>query len=173
LNDPSQGEYVEQVLKEMFPDASVVRQEELMRQIDRIMNVINGVLLALGSVSLAVGGLGILNTVMMSVHERRREIGMLKAVGAERWHVLFLFLSEALIISLIGGLIGCGVGLGGVYLIQWLVSAFGLRLTVPLLISPEILVEAILVALAIGLIAGIYPSWQAANVPPVEALRYE
>ena len=173
LNDPSQGEYVEQVLKEMFPDASVVRQEELMRQIDRIMNVINGVLLALGSVSLAVGGLGILNTVMMSVHERRREIGMLKAVGAERWHVLFLFLSEALIISLIGGLIGCGVGLGGVYFIQWLVSAFGLRLTVPLLISPEILVEAILVALAIGLIAGIYPSWQAANVPPVEALRYE
>lgn len=173
LDDPSKGEYVEQTLRNMFEDASVVREEELMRQIDRIMNVINGVLLALGSVSLAVGALGILNTVMMSVHERRREIGMLKAVGAERWHVLFLFLSEALIISLIGGLIGCGLGLAGVYLIQWLVSMIGLNLTVPLLIAPDILVGAFAVAIIIGIIAGIYPSWKASNVPPVEALRYE
>ncbi len=173
LDDPSKGEYVEQTLRDMFEDASVVREEELMRQIDRIMNVINGVLLALGSVSLAVGALGILNTVMMSVHERRREIGMLKAVGAERWHVLFLFLSEALIISIIGGLIGCGLGLAGVYLIQWLVSMIGLNLTVPLLIAPDILVGAFAVAIIIGIIAGIYPSWKASNVPPVEALRYE
>lgn len=173
LEDPSKGEYVEQTLRGMFEDASVVRQEELMRQIDRIMNVINGVLLALGSVSLAVGALGILNTVMMSVHERRREIGMLKAVGAERWHVLFLFLSEALIISIVGGLIGCGLGLAGVYLIQWLVSMIGLHLTVPLLIAPDILAGAFAVAVIIGVIAGIYPSWKASNVPPVEALRYE
>jgi len=173
LDDPSKGEYLEQTLRNMFEDASVVREEELMRQIDRIMNVINGVLLALGSVSLAVGALGILNTVMMSVHERRREIGMLKAVGAERWHVLFLFLSEALIISIIGGLIGCGLGLAGVYLIQWLVSMIGLNLTVPLLIAPDILVGAFAVAIIIGIIAGIYPSWKASNVPPVEALRYE
>jgi len=173
LNDPSQGEYVENVLRNMFPNANVVRQEELMKQIDRIMNIINGVLVALGSVSLAVGGLGILNTVMMSVHERRREIGMLKAVGAERWHVLFLFLSEALIISLIGGAIGCGVGLGGVYLIQWFVSILGLKISVPLMIAPHVLIEGMLVALAIGLLAGVFPSWQASNVPPVEALRYE
>jgi len=173
LDDPSKGEYVEQTLRDMFEDASVVREEELMRHIDRIMNVINGVLIALGSISLAVGALGILNTVMMSVHERRREIGMLKAVGAERWHVLFLFLSEALIISIIGGLIGCGLGLAGVYLIQWLVSMIGLNLTVPLLIAPDILVGSFAVAIIIGIIAGIYPSWKASNVPPVEALRYE
>ena len=173
LDDPSKGEYVEQTLRDMFEDASVVREEELMRHIDRIMNVINGVLIALGSISLAVGALGILNTVMMSVHERRREIGMLKAVGAERWHVLFLFLSEALIISIIGGLIGCGLGLAGVYLIQWLVSMIGLNLTVPLLIAPDILVGAFAVAIIIGIIAGIYPSWKVSNVPPVEALRYE
>ena len=173
LEDPSKGEYVEQTLKGMFTDASVVRQEDLIRQIDRIMNVINGVLIALGSVSLGVGALGILNTIMMSVHERRREIGMLKAVGAERWHVLFLFLSEALIISIVGGLIGCGLGLAGVYLIQLLVSMLGLNLTIPLLIAPHILISAFLVAIIIGLIAGIYPSWKASNVPPVEALRYE
>ena len=173
LQDPQLGEEVEQALKQMFPKAEITRQEELMRQIDRIMNIINGVLLALAAISLGVGGLGILNTVMMSVHERRREIGMLKAVGAERWHVLLLFLSEALIISLIGGGIGCGLGLAGVYLIQWFVSTLGLELTIPLLISPSILAGAILIAAGIGVIAGLYPSWQAANVPPVEALRYE
>ena len=173
LQDPQLGEEVEQALKQMFPKAEITRQEELMRQIDRIMSIINGVLLALAAISLGVGGLGILNTVMMSVHERRREIGMLKAVGAERWHVLLLFLSEALIISLIGGGIGCGLGLAGVYLIQWFVSTLGLELTIPLLISPNILAGAILIAAGIGVIAGLYPSWQAANVPPVEALRYE
>ncbi len=173
LDDPNLGEELERTFRTMFEDASVVRQEELMRQIDRIMNIINGVLLALGAVSLAVGALGILNTVMMSVHERRREIGMLKAVGAERWHILSLFLSEALIISIIGGLIGCGLGLTSVYLIQWLVSMIGLNLTIPLLIAPDILIGAFLVAISIGLIAGLYPSWKAANVPPVEALRYE
>ena len=173
LQDPQLGEEVEQALKQMFPKAEITRQEELMRQIDRIMSIINGVLLALAAISLGVGGLGILNTVMMSVHERRREIGMLKAVGAERWHVLLLFLSEALIISLIGGGIGCGLGLAGVYLIQWFVSTLGLELTIPLLISPSILAGAVLIAAGIGVIAGLYPSWQAANVPPVEALRYE
>ena len=173
LQDPQLGEEVEQALKQMFPKAEITRQEELMRQIDRIMSIINGVLLALAAISLGVGGLGILNTVMMSVHERRREIGMLKAVGAERWHVLLLFLSEALIISLIGGGIGCGLGLAGVYLIQWFVSTLGLKLTIPLLISPSVLATAILIAAGIGVIAGLYPSWQAANVPPVEALRYE
>lgn len=173
LEDPNLGESLEETFREMFEDANIVRQEEIMRQIDRVMSVINGVLLALGSVSLAVGALGILNTVMMSVHERRREIGMLKAVGAERWHVLFLFLSEALIISIIGGIIGCGLGLAGVYLIQWLVSTMGLNLTVPLLVAPEVLIGAFLMAITIGLFAGLYPSWKAANVPPVEALRYE
>ena len=173
LQNSQLGEEVEQALKQMLPKAEITRQEELMRQIDRIMNIINGVLLALAAISLGVGGLGILNTVMMSVHERRREIGMLKAVGAERWHVLLLFLSEALIISLIGGGIGCGLGLAGVYFIQWFVSTLGLELTIPLLISPSILAGAILIAAGIGVIAGLYPSWQAANVPPVEALRYE
>jgi len=174
LEDASQGEQLEKTFMEMFKeDANVVRQEDIMRQIDRVMGIINGVLIALGSVSLGVGALGILNTVMMSVNERRREIGMLKAVGAERWHVLFLFLSEALIISIVGGVVGCGLGLAGVYLIQLLVSMLGLNLTIPLLIAPHILVSAFLVAVIIGLIAGLYPSWKASNVPPVEALRYE
>jgi len=173
LDNPAQGEQVEAILGNMFPNARIARQEEIMRNIDRIMNIINGVLLALASISLGVGALGIMNTIMMSVHERRREIGMLKAVGAERWHILLIFISEALLISLTGGAFGCILGLLGVYLIQWFVTTLGLGLTIPLLISPYILGMALLAAVAIGTIAGFYPSWTAANVRPVEALRYE
>ncbi len=173
LDNPAQGEQVEANLKNMFPNARIVKQEEILRNIDRIMNIINGVLLALASISLGVGALGIMNTIMMSVHERRREIGMLKAVGAERWHILLIFLSEALLISLTGGVLGCILGLLGVYLIQWFITTLGLGFTIPLLISPYILGTALLAAMAIGTIAGFYPSWTAANVRPVEALRYE
>jgi putative ABC transport system permease protein len=173
LTDTNQGEQVESVLKQMFPDAKIVRQEEIMRNIGKIMNTVDGVLLGLASISLSVGALGIMNTIMMSVHERRREIGMLKAVGAERLHVLFIFLLEALLISLIGGVLGCILGLAGVYIIQWFVAVLGLNIIVPLLISPQILGLGMIAAIAVGSVAGFYPSWKAANVRPVEALRYE
>ncbi|MCP8305240.1 MAG: ABC transporter permease [archaeon] len=173
LDDPSQGEQVEAALKNMFPDAQVIRQEEIMSQIGQIMDIIDGVLIGLGSISLGVGALGIMNTIMMSVHERRREIGMLKAVGAERRHILFIFLSEAFLISFIGGVFGCIFGLFGVSIAQWFITFLKINITIPLIISPYILGIGLTAAISVGIVAGFFPSWTAANIRPVEALRYE
>ncbi|MCP8310403.1 MAG: ABC transporter permease [Candidatus Methylarchaceae archaeon HK02M1] len=173
LDDPSQGEQVEAALKNMFPDAQVISQEELMSQIGQIMDIIDGVLIGLGSISLGVGALGIMNTIMMSVHERRREIGMLKAVGAERRHILFIFLSEAFLISFVGGVFGCIFGLFGVSIAQWLMTFFKINITIPLIVSPYILGIGLTAAISVGILAGFFPSWTAANIRPVEALRYE
>ncbi len=173
LDDPSQAEYVEHVLKDMFPAASILSEETLLGQINQIMGIINGVLLALGSVSLLVGAIGVVNTITMSVHERTREIGMMKAVGGERWHVLLIFLSEAAIIGLIGGPLGCILGLSMLYVLQCVVSMIGMKVTIPLIISPQIMSTALVIGLAVSTTAGFYPSWKAANIRPVEALRYE
>jgi putative ABC transport system permease protein len=173
LTDPALGEQVEKNLRSMFSNVHILRQEEIMREIDSIMRIVNGVLVALGSLSLGVGAIGIMNTVMMSVHERRREIGMLKAVGAERWHILTIFLSEALLISIVGGLLGCALGLASIYFIQWFVVELGLIVNIPVIVYPNVIGIGLFAAFSVGTFAGLYPSWKAANVRPVEALRYE
>jgi len=173
LDDPGQAEYVESVLKKMFPGARIAREETILEQIGQIMSVVNGVLFGLGSVSLAVGAIGVMNTITMSVHERTREIGMMKAVGGERWHILLIFLSEAAVIGLVGGCLGCISGLLMVHLVQWVVSALGIGITIPMIVSPQVILTALGLSLAIAVTAGLYPSWRAANIRPVEALRYE
>ena len=173
LNDPSQATYVEHSLKQLFPEASVSSQEAILSQVNNILNIVTGVLLALGAISLAVGAIGVMNTITMSVYERTREIGMMKAVGGERSHILLIFLSEAAIIGLIGGCAGNVLGLLMVYVIKLFASTIGLPFTIPLVISPTIIAAAMILSLAISVIAGLYPSWKATNIRPVEALRYE
>jgi putative ABC transport system permease protein len=173
FEDPEQADYIKNALESLFPDAQIQTQEAVLGQIGEIMNVVNGVLLALGAVSLVVGAIGVMNTITMSVYERTREIGMMKAVGGERWHILILFLSESAVIGFIGGCIGIITGTVFVYGIQQLVLTFGLQFTIPIIISPQTVLVALGIGLIIAVIAGFYPSWNAANIRPVEALRYE
>jgi putative ABC transport system permease protein len=121
---------------------------------------------AIGSISLLVGGIGIMNIMLVSVTERTREIGVRMAIGARRWDILLQFLLEAVIISVIGGLIGVALGAWGAY-----GAAMGLGMEVEL--SGGAMLVAFAVAATIGIFFGLYPARRAAKLRPVEALRYE
>ena len=121
---------------------------------------------AIASVSLLVGGIGIMNIMLVSVTERTREIGLRMAVGARRRHILLQFLIEAITLSLIGGIIGIALGLGG----SRAISYFAEWRT---LVAPESIVIAFGFAAGIGIFFGFYPARKASRLDPIEALRYE
>jgi putative ABC transport system permease protein len=123
-------------------------------------------LAATASVSLLVGGIGIMNIMLVSVTERTREIGLRMAVGARRRDILTQFLIEAVTLSVIGGVIGIAVGLGGSHVLSYFAEW-------RTLIVGEIIVVAFGVAVAVGVLFGLYPARKAAHVDPIEALRYE
>ncbi len=120
-------------------------------------------------VSVAVGGLGVLNTMLMSVSERTREIGTLRAVGWSRGLVLKLILSEGVAISAVGGFLGLIVGTAGAeLLIRWGPQGF-----LDTRYSPELFVQAFVIAVLLGFLGSLYPAWQAGRLSPIEALKYE
>ncbi|AAM02868.1 ABC transporter permease [Methanopyrus kandleri] len=128
--------------------------------------------IALTGIAGVVGALGVANTMLMSVIERKREIGVMKAIGATNRDVMKLFLLESIILSLAGGIIGCVLGMLGSQLLVHILSYIKHQ-TVSVLITPEVLGLGLALALAIGVVSGLYPAWKAAKVDPVEALRYE
>ena len=128
--------------------------------------VMTYLLAAIASVSLLVGGIGIMNIMLVSVTERTREIGLRMAVGARRRHILLQFLIEAITLSLIGGVIGIALGLGG----SRAISYFAEWRT---LVAPESIVIAFGFAAGIGIFFGFYPARKASRLDPIEALRYE
>jgi ABC-type antimicrobial peptide transport system permease subunit len=131
------------------------------------MNAMFGALTAL---TLLVGGIVMMNVMVMSVFERRQEIGVLRALGWRRRRVLRLVLAESLALSLLSGLLGLliGVGLSLLFTLEPSTGAF-----LAFAYSPGILAQTLALALALGAIGGLYPAWRAANLPPAEALRYE
>jgi putative ABC transport system permease protein len=129
----------------------------------RVMSL---VLAAIASISLLVGGIGIMNIMLVSVTERTREIGARMAIGAQRQHILLQFLIEAVVLCMIGGLIGTLFGIGA----SAVVGTVG---DLPVVVEPEAVILALGFAAAVGLFFGYYPARKAALLRPIEALRYE
>jgi ABC-type antimicrobial peptide transport system permease subunit len=123
-------------------------------------------LLCVALISLAVGGVGIMNIMLVSVTERTKEIGLRMAVGARGRDILRHFLTEAVILCLVGGAMGIAVGHGGSMLVRTL-------LRWPVETSPVAIAAAVLVSASVGIAFGFYPAWKASRLDPIEALRYE
>ena len=148
-------------------DFTITTQEDMLRTLSNILDVLTMAVGALGSISLLVGGVGIVTIMTIAVTERTSEIGLLVALGAPRRTILGLFLGEAVTLSALGGSVGLALGFGLAQLIHLLVPALPVQTPISFVIYAE------LVAIAIGLLAGVLPARRAARLDPVEALRAE
>jgi putative ABC transport system permease protein len=150
-------------------DFAVISPQQLAGTFETITMALTVFLGLIGSVSLLVGSIGIMNIMLVSVTERTREIGLRKAVGAKRRDILVQFLLEASVLSLAGG----AIGLAGAWLISWGISKIDLGgFTLNAEVSPVIVIVAILVSVFIGLASGSYPAMRAARLNPIDALHY-
>jgi len=148
-------------------DFSVINQRDLVAIFGQITGVLTLFLGAIAGISLLVGGIGIMNIMLVSVTERTREIGLRKAVGAKRRDILLQFLIESVVLSLIGGLLGIAIGALGAFAISSLQS------DLKAVVTPQSILLATGFSAAVGLFFGIYPATRAARLNPIEALRYE
>ncbi len=155
--------------------ASATTMSSILGSIQMIIGIMQTVLLAIASIALVVASIGIMNTMLTSVMERTREIGIMKAIGAANKDVMLIFIIEGVIVSLVGGAIGIVLGVFGSQGISTLFSGFagGGDVTLEPVISLTSVLLAVGVSLLVGVLSSSYPAWKAAKMSPIEAVRYE
>jgi putative ABC transport system permease protein len=173
LAEPEQVELAAQILRDLVDEAHKKLQDieitvplEMLRKAEESQRMFNIVLAVIASISLLVGGIGIMNVMLATVTERTREIGIRRALGAKKRNIIMQFLVEAGVLSALGGLVGVGIGL----LVPKGIEHYFDQQTDILLVH---VVLAFGISAAVGVVFGIYPAWRAANMDPVEALRHE
>ncbi|KUP37184.1 macrolide ABC transporter permease [Bacillus halotolerans] len=144
----------------------VMNMEEIAAGIGKITTIMTTIIGSIAGISLLVGGIGVMNIMLVSVTERTREIGIRKSLGATRGQILTQFLIESVVLTLIGGLIGIGIGYGGAALVSAIAGW-------PSLVSWQVVCGGVLFSMLIGVVFGMLPANKAAKLDPIEALRYE
>jgi len=145
-------------------DFSIVEPTQILSVVNSIFGILNTVLVAIASISLLVGGIGIMNIMYVTISDKTREVGIRRAIGARKIDILYQFLIESVFLSIIGGSLGLGIAFGGVLLVDNFFPAY---------IDLPTVVLALGVSSIIGIIFGVLPARKAANLEPVEAIRYE
>jgi len=157
---------VRRVPPEKRDDFAINRQDQFLKLYGQLTGALYGVAVGVGLITLVVGGIGIMNIMLVSVTERTREIGVRRALGARRRTILLQFLIESSLVSLLGGAVGTGLGFA---VAELLAAATPLAAAV----TPGAVALGLGFSAAVGLLFGSWPAWRAANLDPVEALRYE
>lgn len=154
LKDPAQADF------------SIVSQQDILDTISSTTQMFTALLSGIAAISLLVGGIGIMNIMLVTVTERTREIGLRKALGAKKKVIIAQFLTESIILTFSGGIIGVAVGV---------ITSYGISVATnsPFVVSPPAILFAFVVSVGIGILFGWYPARRAANLQPIEALRYE
>jgi putative ABC transport system permease protein len=147
-------------------DFNIMSMQEISEMISEATGTMTLLLGAIAAISLLVGGIGVMNIMLVSVLERTREIGIRKALGAREHDIWIQFLIEAAFLTLVGGIIGVIIG----WLVAYFISSLGLMTT---LVTADIVIMAVSVSVGIGLFFGFYPAWNASRLNPIEALRSE
>jgi len=165
-NIPIAKKKAEQALLERYDEDqfSVTEQAEILSTVNQIFSVINAVLVSIGSISLLVGGIGIMNIMYATVTERTKEVGIRRAIGATQKDILLQFLTESVLLSLFGGLMG---------LLLASIIVLIVRVFFPVAINLFSVLITIIVSSSIGIFFGVFPARRAAKLPPIEAIRYE
>ena len=154
-------------------DFEVKDTAEIAASLGVVTGALTLMLSSIAGISLVVGGVGIMNTMLVSVTERTREIGIRMAVGAESRDILLQFLVESVVLSVVGGMVGFALGIGGSVGITMAINHFSSGTNWPIVISLPAAIAAILFALAVGIFFGFYPALKASRLDPIDALRYE
>jgi len=155
------------------PDFNVQNTTEIANVLGIITGTLTLMLSSIAGISLLVGGVGIMNIMLVSVTERTREIGIRMAVGARSWDILRQFLVEAVLLSCIGGTIGFVLGVGASTGVTTLINALTTGTKWPIIVSIPAAVAAIAFSAVVGMAFGFYPAWRASRLDPIDALRYE
>ncbi|MEM4517678.1 MAG: FtsX-like permease family protein [Desulfurococcaceae archaeon] len=187
LENPSFAQDVASTIQSMYPDLRAIVQTTQIQQVTQVLSTLSMFFITIGLIAIIAGGFGVANTMLINVFERTREIGILRAIGASSRTILLLFLVEAVLFGLMGGVTGIAIGL---LLAHVLPSYFPLqtasrvmpgarslssslaRVTINPLITWENVVFSMVLGVCVSLIAGLYPAWRASRVKPAEVLRH-